>query len=92
MVTIELGAPGPPAERFEELARREAEIGARYREEGSLARMWRLPGRRASLSLWRVADADELHDLVSGFPLFPWMEVKVEALASHYLDPGTGDR
>jgi muconolactone D-isomerase len=86
LVKIELGETGLPEDQMKALADREAEVGTGYRDHGVLLRIWRLPGRRASLSLWRVEDADQLHELVSGFPLFPWMDVEVTALAGHYLE------
>jgi muconolactone D-isomerase len=30
-----------------------------------------------------VKDADELHTLLTGLPLYPYMEMKVTALAQH---------
>lgn len=88
LVRIEV-APVEVADAEEAALReREAATGRRYLEAGSLKRMWRVPGRRASVSLWSVADADELHELLSGFPLFPWMDITVEPLARHYLEQG----
>jgi muconolactone D-isomerase len=47
--------------------------------------MWRVPGRRANVGIWKAADASELHELIVSLPLFPWMNVQVRALADHYL-------
>lgn len=91
MVRIELGQVELAEAKERELRRKEAETGARYMREGVLLRMWRLPGRRASLSLWSVEDADHLHELLSGFPFFPWMETTVVALAKHYLEERRDD-
>ncbi|MCB0906259.1 MAG: muconolactone Delta-isomerase family protein [Nocardioidaceae bacterium] len=55
---------------------------------GKLRRIWRLPGRRAVMALYAVDSADELHDIISSLPLFPWMDVTVTALSSHALDAG----
>lgn len=38
---------------------------------GKLRRIRRVPGRWASIALYEVADATELHALVSSLPLWP---------------------
>jgi muconolactone D-isomerase len=59
-------------------------------ESGKLVRLWRVPGTRASLGLYRFTDATELHQTFSSFPLFPFMTVhSVEPLAIH---PAESDR
>ncbi len=51
-------------------------------------RIWRLPGRFANVSLYRTADATELHAALTSLPLWPFMDVRVEALAVHPLESG----
>jgi muconolactone D-isomerase len=53
------------------------------REQGILKRLWRVPGRRAVVGLWEADDATALHDALASLPMFPWMDVSVEALATH---------
>ncbi len=53
------------------------------REQGILRRLWRVPGRRSVIGLWEAPDATALHDALSSLPMFPWMDVTVEALATH---------
>lgn len=53
------------------------------REQGILKRLWRVPGRRAVVGLWEAPDATALHDALASLPMFPWMDVDVEALATH---------
>jgi muconolactone D-isomerase len=53
------------------------------REQGILVRLWRVPGRRAVVGLWETPDATALHDALASLPMFPWMDVHVEALATH---------
>ena len=55
---------------------------------GNLRRIWRVPGRWANIALYEASDATELHALVSSLPLWPWMDVSVEALATHPLEAG----
>ncbi len=74
-----------PAE-IAEIKGRERIRGEELMSNGQLRRIWRHPGRRSSLSLYQVADANELHDLLSSLPQFPWMDIKVTPLADHPLD------
>lgn len=53
-----------------------------------LRRIWRVPGRQANIAVYEAIDATELHALVTSLPLWPWMEVSVEALAVHPLEAG----
>ncbi len=62
---------------------RAAELAA----EGTIRRLWRIPGRRANWGLWEAADASALHRAISSLPLFPWLSVEVEPLAAHPSDP-----
>ena len=58
-------------------------------EAGSLQRIWRIPGRRSNISLYRTEDATALHAALSSLPLFPYMQIDVQALATHPLEaPG----
>ena len=55
--------------------------------EGKLRRIWRIPGRRAVYALYRLEGPDELHEVLSSLPLFPWMDIEITALGAHALDP-----
>lgn len=77
---------GKDPDEIAEIKGRERERGMELMANGQLRRIWRHPGRRASLSLYRVADANELHDLLSSLPQFPWMDIQVTPLANHPLD------
>lgn len=69
-----------------ELLRAEAVRGQELRAVGSLRRIWRVPGRLANVSLYDVADATVLHEIMSCLPLWPWMPLAVEPLARHPLE------
>jgi muconolactone D-isomerase len=73
----------------EELAALQAAETARARElveQGLLRRIWRIPGRRANVSLYEADDATDLHAALSSLPLFPYMEIAVQALATHPIE------
>tara|TARA_B100000780_G_C20814087_1_gene323438 strand:- start:136 stop:414 length:279 start_codon:yes stop_codon:yes gene_type:complete len=52
--------------------------------QGKWVHIWRIVGEYANISIFDVESNDELHDLLSGLPLFPYMEMKVTPLAKHY--------
>lgn len=87
LVTIEVRRLDVSAEEEHALRAQERARGEQFITGGQLQRIWRLPGSRASISVWSVADATALHGAVSSFPLFPWMDVSVVSLADHYLQP-----
>lgn len=72
-----------PAERREELRRAERARALELRRDGTLVRLWRVPGRRESVGLFVADDATTLHDALASLPMFPWQEITVEALATH---------
>ncbi|MBL7256231.1 muconolactone Delta-isomerase [Paractinoplanes lichenicola] len=78
----------------DERARLLAAESARGRElvaAGTIEHLWRLPGRLANVGVWSVRDADELHAAIASLPLWRFMDVRVEALASHPLTEGAAE-
>ncbi|MGW1563945.1 muconolactone Delta-isomerase [Streptomyces sp. NPDC002144] len=65
------------------LRRDERGLAMELREAGILKRLWRVPGRNATVGLYEAADATQLHDCLSALPMFPWMDITVEPLAVH---------
>jgi muconolactone D-isomerase len=64
--------------RAEEKARAEA-----LQREGKWVHLWRIAGQYANISVFAVGSHDELHAILSGLPLFPFMEIAVTPLARH---------
>lgn len=86
LVHIDVNLPGDlAADERAELMAREGVRGRELIAAGALRGIWRIPGRLANISYYSVADADELHRVLSSLPLFPWITVRVEALATHPL-------
>lgn len=61
----------------------EKEYSGNLQREGKMQAIWRVVGEYANYSVFDVADHDELHAILSGFPMFPYMKVKVTPLARH---------
>ena len=77
----------PEAERAPIVAAERARA-ADLAASGHLVRMWRVPCQHENWGLWSVADATELHGIISGLPAYPWMnDIKVIPLAAHPADP-----
>ena len=69
--------------RIEELKRVEKERSQTLQREGKWRHLWRMSGQYSNISIFDVADTQELHDLVSTLPLFPFMEISVTPLNRH---------
>ena len=72
-----------PEEERDRLRKAERERAGELREAGILERLWRVPGRNAWVGLFEVPDATALHDALTSLPLFPWLDVTVEPVATH---------
>jgi muconolactone D-isomerase len=79
----------PPDMASDELAdvvSREAARGRELKEDGTIVRIWRVPGRRANVGVWSASTAEELHTSITSLPAFPWIDAHVTPLATHHLE------
>ena len=85
--------PDMPAERADELTAREREYSQALQRDGRWPHLWRVAGRYSNVSVLDVESVDELHELLSGLPLFPYLDIRVTALARHpnAIDRGGDD-
>ena len=72
----------PAAERADILAREKA-YSQDLQRQGKWRHIWRVAGQYANVSIFDVRDNAELHDILSGLPLFPFMDIKVTPLLRH---------
>ncbi len=61
----------------------ERQRAGELRSAGILLRLWRVPGTRDAIGLYRTDDATQLHDVLSSLPMFKWLSITVEPLATH---------
>jgi muconolactone D-isomerase len=61
----------------------EKEYSQALQQEGRLASIWRVVGEYANYSVFDVGSNDELHQILSSFPMYPFMKIKVTPLAKH---------
>ncbi|MFR9727606.1 muconolactone Delta-isomerase family protein [Saccharopolyspora sp. MS10] len=52
---------------------------------GVIKRFWTLVGERANVGVWIAADAEELHDVLSDLPIWPFADIEVTPLITHFL-------
>jgi muconolactone D-isomerase len=61
----------------------ERERAQDLQRQGKWRHLWRIAGRYSNVSIFDVSSAEELHDILSTLPLFPFMEITVSALCRH---------
>jgi muconolactone D-isomerase len=75
--------PDMPKENVDAIKAEEREYSQKLQHDGRWPHLWRVVGEYSNYSVFDVADNDELHTLLSGLPLFPYMDIKVTPLAKH---------
>lgn len=71
------------ADRAADLKRVERERAQDLQKQGKWRHLWRIAGQYSNVSIFDVADVQELHDIVSTLPLFPFMTIEVTPLCRH---------
>ena len=69
-----------------DLVARERAYAQELQRSGVWPHIWRIVGEYSNFSVFDVAGNDELHELLSGLPLFPYMDIHVTPLATHPSD------
>lgn len=72
-----------PADMAAEIKAREKAYSQQLQHDGRWPHIWRVVGEYANYSVFDVASNDELHELLQGLPLFPYMDIQVTPLAKH---------
>ena len=72
-----------PTEQANEIKAREKAYSQDLQRDGRWKSIWRVVGEYANYSIFDVASNDELHQLLQGLPLFPFMKISVTPLAQH---------
>lgn len=70
-------------EAWAELRKDEKEYGQKLMRDGRFRHIWRVVGEVSNISIFDVDNNDELHEILTGFPLFPYMDMTVTPLAQH---------
>jgi muconolactone D-isomerase len=67
----------------DELKRVERERSQELQRQGKWRHLWRIAGQYSNISIFDAETVQELHDLVSTLPLFPFMRIEVTPLCRH---------
>lgn len=62
---------------------REKQYSADLQQRGIMKGIWRVVGEYANYSVYEVESNDQLHEVIAGFPMFPYMKVRTTPLAKH---------
>jgi muconolactone D-isomerase len=72
-----------PAESADALKQAERARAQDLQRAGVWRHLWRVAGRYANVSIFDASGPQELHDILSNLPLFPFMEIQVTPLCRH---------
>jgi muconolactone D-isomerase len=61
----------------------EIERAKELQQQGKWLHIWRVAGKWANTSIFDLESIDELHQVLSSLPLFPYMEIDVIPLCRH---------
>ena len=67
----------------EDLLAREKAYSQDLQRAGKWVHIWRVVGAYSNLSIFDVADNEELHELLWSLPLFPYMDIDLTPLTEH---------
>ena len=72
-----------PKSEIEKIKLAEKEYSQNLQRASKWLHLWRVVGEYANYSIFDVQSNDELHEILSGLPLFPFMKIAVTPLAKH---------
>jgi len=81
-ITVQIPHDTDP-EKIKELSALEHERAKELQQQGKWVHLWRVAGKFANVSVFKVDDPAELHEVLNSLPLYPYMEVEVTALCHH---------
>jgi len=70
-------------EKIQEYITREKETSQRWQKSGKWVYLWRVAGKYSNISVIEAESPDELHEIISSLPLFPYMTIKVTSVCKH---------
>jgi muconolactone D-isomerase len=84
LVHMEVNIPSSVSEQeATKIKSLEKEYSQDLQKSGKWPHLWRVVGEYANYSIFDVEGNDDLHTILSGLPLFPYMKIQVTPLAKH---------
>ncbi|WP_380180454.1 muconolactone Delta-isomerase [Kalamiella sp. sgz302252] len=71
------------AERVSEIKAQEKAYAQQLQQSGKWRHVWRVAGEFKNVSIFDVESNEELHELLTGLPLYPYMTMSIQALCRH---------
>ena len=90
-MTVNIPLDADPTQ-IADIKQREKDYSQELQRSGKWRHIWRVAGQYANVSIFDVEDIEELHNLLTGLPLYPYMEMQVEALCRHPSSIRDNDR
>ena len=81
-----------PAEKVEALKQTERARAQELQRAGIWRHLWRVAGRYSNISIFDVSGPQDLHDILSSLPLFPFMDMRITPLCRHPSSVHDDDR
>jgi muconolactone D-isomerase len=81
-----------PAEKAEALKQTERASAQELQRAGIWRHLWRVAGRYSNVSIFDVSGPQDLHDILSSLPLFPFMDMRITPLCRHPSSVHDDDR
>ncbi|MGQ9374970.1 muconolactone Delta-isomerase [Acinetobacter tandoii] len=72
-----------PAEQANEIKAVEKAYSQELQQQGKWRHIWRITGQYSNISIFDVESNEELHNLLQGLPLYPYMNIVVMPLNRH---------
>lgn len=70
-------------EELDQLLEREKLYSQKLQREGVWRHVWRVTGGYANVSIFDVDSPDQLHAILTGLPLWPYIDARVTSLCNH---------
>ena len=72
-----------PVEQINEIKAVEKAYSQELQRQGKWRHIWRITGQYSNISIFDVESNEELHNLLQGLPLYPYMNIDLMALNLH---------
>ncbi|MCO8043399.1 muconolactone Delta-isomerase [Acinetobacter bohemicus] len=81
-----------PVEQANEIKAVEKAYSQDLQRQGKWRHIWRISGQYSNISIFDVENNEELHNLLQGLPLYPYMKIEVMPLNRHPSSVRDDDR
>ena len=93
MVEMDVNVPlDYDADCLAQLKQAEKERFQQLQRAGTWRHIWRVVGHYSNVSIFDVESNAALHDILTGLPLYPFMDMRVTALCRHPSSTHDDDR